>query len=276
MRSIITFEKLIDPVYEELEEVYLSSGQYSRDLFKALVKTTAGVASKLMDSTTLLPEFERGEPEFALLWTMMQLRQLHDGENRHATELACFFSDIIINNYKEHPYFDACSIIVQNLGKSVYALLGRYKEPDFPDARDLITIVERCKENYEETARSLYPLRVRNLTQEGRINSLKQRITNLEHEKERIVKEMQSDDYRKKIGQEYLVKIFTDYLSDADEMEQSLRKDWFNVLQGFCSIEGVPEDVKKMIRLLKRKPKNNDGMTVNTDTYIEHQNNNYK
>ena len=276
MQFIISFEKLIDPVYEELENEYLSFGQYSSSTFKVLVKSIAVVASKLMDNSTILPEFKRGEPEFALLWTMMRLRQLHDGENRHATELACFISDTIMEKYKKHPYFDACNSIVERLGKSVHAMIGRYNKPDLSDVEHLITMAERCKEGIVNTTRSLYPLRVRNLTQEGRINSLKQKIAELEHEKEKLVKEMHSDDYCIKKGQEYLVKVFAEYLSDADEMEQSLRKDWFNVLQGLCSIEGVPKEVKKMIQSLKRKPKGGDSMTVNTQTYVETQNNNYK
>ena len=91
-------------------------------------------------------------------------------------------------------------------------------------------------------------------------------------EKER----MNSEEFRKEVGREYILKVFEEYLEDADEMEEGLRKDWYNVLQGLCSIEAVPKEVKKMIRLLKRKPKSGGGMTVNTQTYVETQNNNYK
>lgn len=98
-----------------------------------------------------------------------------------------------------------------------------------------------------------------------------------ELEKMRVEKDrMNSEEFRDEVGREYIKKVFEEYLKDADEMEQSLRKDWFNVLQGFCSIEGVPKEVKKMIQSLKRKPKGSDGMTVNTHTYVETQNNNYK
>ena len=98
-----------------------------------------------------------------------------------------------------------------------------------------------------------------------------------ELEKMRAEKErMNSEEFRKEVGREYILKVFEEYLEDADEMEEGLRKDWYNVLQGLCSIEAVPKEVKKMIRLLKRKPKSGGGMTVNTQTYVENQNNNYK
>lgn len=88
----------------------------------------------------------------------------------------------------------------------------------------------------------------------------------LENEKKELKKKMDSREFRNEVGQEYLKKVFEDYLRDADDMDQSLRKDWFNVLQGLCSIEGVPKEVKKMIQLLKRKPKSNDIVTVKAES----------
>lgn len=111
------------------------------------------------------------------------------------------------------------------------------------------------------------------------VDSLKEsenKYKRFENENKELKKKIDSEEFRDEVGREYIKKVFEEYLKDADEMEQSLRKDWFNVLQGLCSIEGVPKEVKKMIQSLKRKPKGGDSMTVNTQTYVETQNNNYK
>lgn len=112
-----------------------------------------------------------------------------------------------------------------------------------------------------------------------RLDEAEKKLAEKDSEYKKVSEEkekMNSEEFRDEVGREYIKKVFEEYLKDADEMEQSLRKDWFNVLQGLCSIEGVPKEVKKRIQSLKRKPKGGDSMTVNTQTYVETQNNNYK
>ena len=95
------------------------------------------------------------------------------------------------------------------------------------------------------------------------IGNLENKCEQLQKEKEALQKEMISEGHQQQVGERYLRKVFEEYLRDADEMDQSIRKDWFNVLQGFCSIEGVPKEVKKMIQSLKKMPKKaNDGSTT--------------
>jgi hypothetical protein len=55
--------------------------------------------------------------------------------------------------------------------------------------------------------------------------------------------------------------VFEELLKDSDDWDQSFRRDYSIVLQGLCSIKGVPEGVKKMIQSLK-KSKVSSGTTV--------------
>ncbi len=131
--------------------------------------------------------------------------------------------------------------------------------------KEIVLMVKTAREAVKEMGERLDEA-------ERKLEEKDDELEKMHAEKER----MNSEEFRDEVGREYIKKVFEEYLKDADEMEQSLRKDWFNVLQGLCSIEGVPKEVKKRIQSLKRKPKGGDSMTVNTQTYVETQNNNYK
>ena len=85
-------------------------------------------------------------------------------------------------------------------------------------------------------------------------------------------KRMESEECRNEIGQEYFKRLMDKYLESSNKLPQGTRTKWHETLQGLCLIEGVPEDVK--IKLLQYDKGNS--MTVNTQTYVETQNNNYK
>ena len=89
--------------------------------------------------------------------------------------------------------------------------------------------------------------------------------------------QMQSDTFCKEVGEEYLRKKIKDYLRNAKRWSQHRRDSEYDWLKHLSSLGGIPQDVQDMIEALAvDKEEGKGGMMVNTHTYVETQNNNYK
>ena len=246
----------IEPVYEELELAFSDVGP-----FRILVDKASEVAAYAISGVLRGDKFP-DESVLSLAWTMLDLQQLYDGENEQSVEASCNMAKQILETYKVHPHFDACCNIVRGLRRHVHENVGRHESVAPSISNKIVSIAKEYEDRYKEEINSLYTHKVMCASQQRRIDRLKDLNAILEREKSELQGKMKSKELRDELGRDYFRIIFEEYLKDADEMEQSMRKDWYNVLQGLCSIEGVPKEVKKMIQSLKKKSQSSSGTTV--------------
>ena len=81
--------------------------------------------------------------------------------------------------------------------------------------------------------------------------------------------------FRDEVGQDYLLRMFKNYLKNARSWSQGRRDKEYDWLEHLLKIDAVPQDVKKMIEALA-EDKGGENGSVNTHTYIEEQNNYYR
>lgn len=78
------------------------------------------------------------------------------------------------------------------------------------------------------------------------------RIKDLEKEQ----REHDSEANKKKIGEEYVVKIVEKELEDADDMEDAAKSDKYKEMAIFLEMDGVPKKAKDLIKALRKKKSN--------------------
>ena len=206
---------------------------------------------------------------YIMIWVLLKIQP--DGGALEDERARSIFDEFngrdLRHEERDCNLFNRCVELVTRITSSEAA----FKKAD-ESLRFAMGSVENARKKVRDLKGAVKFGRDRIESQKKEIISLKEQIDNLEKsckrlkgEREKMQEGMNSKEHQQQVGERYLRKVFEEYLRDADEMEQSLRKDWFNVLQGFCSIEGVPKEVKKMIQSLKRKPKGSDGMTVKAE-----------
>ena len=210
-----------------------------------------------LDDTNAHPPIGLGE--YFLMWVLLKMQP--DCGSLEKDRAKSIYDDIERQKlmYGENRYllFDGCVKLVNRLTDPQKA---------FEEASEALKWAINSTKTAENKIRDLkgsVKLGCEKIEKQRRqIVDLENRCKELEHVKTELQEKIVSKDFFNKLGQEYLRRVFEEFLKESDEMEQSLRRDWFNVLQGFCSIEGVPKEVKKMIQSLKKKSQSSSGTTV--------------
>lgn len=113
-----------------------------------------------------------------------------------------------------------------------------------------------------------------------RLDEAEKKLAEKDGELKKVCEEnerMKSKEFRDDVGKEYLLRMFKGYLKNAKKWSQGRRDKEYDWLEHLLKLEGIPQDVKEMIEsLAEDKEGEKGGMTVNTQTYVETQNNNYK
>ena len=113
-----------------------------------------------------------------------------------------------------------------------------------------------------------------------RLDEAEKKLAEKDGELKKVCEEnerMKSKEFRDDVGKEYLLRMFKGYLKNAKKWSQGRRDKEYDWLEHLLKLEGIPQDVKEMIvSLAEDKEGEKGGMTVNTQTYVETQNNNYK
>ena len=280
MKNILYVPQSGDGIYEELAEIFSKEKRFIDGFNEALaiVKALCAVPDYPFDLNVLIKKTKYQIVSLPLLWVFLRLQPDIDELKKYVRDLEYSLSGVP----KAASYLKRCEKSVndwitkrweaQKMWLKSQTTVGStlmFQMPEIiekqQDLLERITLLEK------DNAKIVLQLKQCDKNRKGLEEKVNDSETKLA-EKERI---MESKEFRDEVGQEYLQKVFEEYLKEADEMEQTLRKDWFNVLQGFCSIEGVPMEVKRMVQSLKKQSANNVSTTVNTQTYIEKQENNF-
>lgn len=176
-------------------------------------------------------------------------------------------------------YVNTC---LATIDASIHFQITQEKMPS--SAYKTVEQIDKLRENLSNNEKAIRQMvkTVRESVKEmgERLDEAEKRLAKKDGELKKVCKEnegMQSDTYRKEIGEEYLRKKIKDYLTNAKKWSQHRRDTEYDWLKHLPSLGGIPQDVKDMIEALAvDKEVGKNSMTVNTQTYVETQNNNYK
>lgn len=97
----------------------------------------------------------------------------------------------------------------------------------------------------------------------------------LEKEKKEQVAELEkelakrdSEVYKKKVGEQYIVEVVKKELEEAEEMDLSARLAKYDEMKILLEMEGIPKEVKILIRALRKKGPNERSAKEGGNTYI--------
>ena len=110
----------------------------------------------------------------------------------------------------------------------------------------------------------------------GQICELGKQCEELRKENRELKERMESKEYRDEIGREVIVELFKEYLKNEKKWSQAERDNEHHRLSGFLPLSLLPQEVFDMIEGLREDKENAKGRSVNTQTYVETQNINYK
>ena len=234
----------IEPVYEELELAFSDVGP-----FRILVDKASEVAAYAISGVLRGDKFP-DESVLSLAWTMLDLQQLNDGENKQSVEAACNMANHIMDTYKVHPHFDACCNIVRGLRRYVHDNVGRHESVVPSISYQIVSLAKEYEDRYKEDINSLYSYKVKCVSHQRRIDRLKDMNATLEKEKSELQGKMKSKEFRDEVGKEYLLRMFKGYLRNAKKWSQGRRDKEYDWLEHLLKLEGIPQDVKDMIEAL--------------------------
>lgn len=254
--------------------VNLYSKVYS-SIDKELYAERINMAGKLLTMIRLGIEGEEDSAILNLTWGVYKIGRIEE------EVFDAYFKKELkrLQNYEGHgrvvDYVNTC---LSGNNTTMHFLIPDENNP--VSAYKPVEQLDNLSEKIAELEQMVKTARVSVKEMDGRLDEAEKRLAEKDCELKNLYEEnerMRSDTYRREMGEEYLSKMFKGYLKNARKWSQHRRDTEYEWLEHFLKLDGVPKDVKEMIEALAEdKEEGKEGMMVNTRTYVETQNNNYK
>lgn len=254
--------------------VNLYSKVYS-SIDKELYAERINMAGKLLTMIRLGIEGEEDSAILNLTWGVYKIGRIEE------EVFDAYFKKELkrLQNYEGHgrvvDYVNTC---LSGNNTTMHFLIPDENNP--VSAYKPVEQLDNLSEKIAELEQMVKTARVSVKEMDGRLDEAEKRLAEKDCELKILYEEnerMWSDTYRREMGEEYLSKMFKGYLKNARKWSQHRRDTEYEWLEHFLKLDGVPKDVKEMIEALAEdKEEGKEGMMVNTRTYVETQNNNYK
>lgn len=253
MKSIFYIPEAGDGIYEEIATIFSKEKRFTEGFeeAKAIVGTLCAAPDYPFDLNVLTNKTKYQIVSFPLIWVFLNLQPDIEELKKYTRELELSLSGLPLAK----SYLEKCKAPVEGWISRRWE--AQKKWLSLPSTTSSIMlklpeIIEKQKCLLDRVA-WLEKDKAKIESELNEFCKLEERMTETEKKLDDFEKKAKSKEFRDEVGREYLTTVFKEFLKDADNMEQILRTDWFNVLQGFCSIEGFPKEVKTMIRALKNR-----------------------
>ena len=254
--------------------VNLYSKVYS-SIDKELYAERINMAGKLLTMIRLGIEGEEDSAILNLTWGVYKIGRIEE------EVFDAYFKKELkrLQNYEGHGrVVDYVKTCLSGNNTTMHFLIPDENNP--VSAYKPVEQLDNLSEKIAELEQMVKTARVSVKEMDGRLDEAEKRLAEKDCELKILYEEnerMRSDTYRREMGEEYLSKMFKGYLKNARKWSQHRRDTEYEWLEHFLKLDGVPKDVKEMIEALAEdKEEGKEGMMVNTRTYVETQNNNYK
>lgn len=193
-------------------------------------------------NSNIAPLFINNPSLLCMVWIILKIQP---DNNKATTANASLFEEIIIRELnKEKQFIEKIQTIIKKwrLESLTVRKIANVSDLLQEVAKDVKKLEKRCANQLDEIQKN-----------EIIIKELKERCSLMERENAQLEAKVKSEDFRKKIGEDYLIAVFEEFFKEVDEWDFDQRIESYHVLSLFLDFSTVPTSVKKKIRALNKR-----------------------